>query len=116
MRFCQDSGIVADFVIRNPTQIAFVRVKRTMRMRFSPADIEAGSFEPVAALRSILSAAEGVQCELWTYSKNGTWRFFRVGRQDLVEIDREGSPMSTPGHGRNYSGKKSGTTTLSRKA
>ena len=107
MRFCPENGTDINFVIRNFSRIVFVRVKRTPLMRCKPQDIEAGFPEEITSLRSIQEAAHCIVCELWTYSKNGTWRFFRLEGNGLVEIDVEGTPMKTTGHGKRYAGKKS---------
>lgn len=95
MQFCPEPEIVSNFLIRNFSSVTFVRVKRTPRISCSFADIEAGFQDPLARLRTIPLSA-GILCELWTYTKNCTWRFFRIDETGLLEIDRQGTPLVRP--------------------
>jgi hypothetical protein len=54
--------------------------------------------EEIARLR-ITARDAAIKTELWLRSKHGTWRFFLVTQNSLVEIDREGKllqPGSAP--------------------
>ena len=53
--------------------------------------------EEIARLRVIARDA-AITAELWLRSKHGTWRFFLVTPDSLVEIDREGKRL-LPGSG-----------------
>ena len=46
----------------------------------------------IAQLRVIARDA-AITAELWLRSKHGTWRFFLVTPDSLVEIDRDGKPV-----------------------
>jgi hypothetical protein len=48
--------------------------------------------EEIARLR-IIARDAAITAELWLRSKHGTWRFFLVTPDSLVEIDREGKPV-----------------------
>ena len=48
--------------------------------------------EEIARLRVIARDA-AITAELWLRSKHGTWRFFLVTPNSLVEIDREGKRL-----------------------
>jgi hypothetical protein len=48
--------------------------------------------EEIAQLR-IIARDAATTAELWLRSKHGTWRFFLVTPDSLVEIDRDGKPV-----------------------
>jgi hypothetical protein len=98
MQFCDDDEeeMACNFLIRNFSHLAFVRVKRSPRSRCSFEDIEAGFEDQISELREILAVAAGVLCELWTYTKHGRWRFYRIQPDGLIEIDRQGNPLQRP--------------------
>ena len=48
--------------------------------------------EEIAQLR-IIARDAAITAELWLRSKHGTWRFFLVTPDSLVEINREGKPV-----------------------
>ncbi|MGD0081187.1 MAG: hypothetical protein ABSB80_11155 [Methanoregula sp.] len=48
--------------------------------------------EEIAQLR-VIARDKAITAELWLRSKHGTWRFFLVTPNSLVEIDREGKPV-----------------------
>jgi hypothetical protein len=37
---------------------------------------------------------KAVSCELWLRSRYGTWRFFYVAADRLIELDRDGTPLA----------------------
>jgi hypothetical protein len=41
----------------------------------------------------IIARDKAITAELWLRSKHGTWRFFLVMPDSLVEIDREEKPV-----------------------
>lgn len=81
------------FTIDATTTGAFVRVRFTPRILASPADIAAEFREELVRLRSIMRDVT-ISRELWLRSKHGTWRFFRVTAEGVVEIDRSGQEIS----------------------
>lgn len=72
--------------------VALVRIKRVERIRITPDWLERAAAEDLAALRFIVSSPE-ISRELWIYTPKGTFRFFRVLADSLVELDRYGQLM-----------------------
>lgn len=81
-----------DFVIITAVPIAFVRARFAPRILATPAEFERDFAPDIISLRSI-GAGCGISRELWLRSKHGTWRFFRVGDNGLVELGRDGRPI-----------------------
>ena len=50
--------------------------------------------EEIAQLR-IIARDAAITAEIWLRSKHGTWRFFLVTPNSLVEIDREGERLES---------------------
>jgi hypothetical protein len=75
---------------------AFVRVRFTPRILATPADIAYFFREEVLRLRAIMRDVPLTR-ELWLRSKHGTWRFFRVTAEGIVEIDRLGHDLPDDG-------------------
>lgn len=84
------------FTIDSTTTGAFVRVRFTPRILAGAADISAEFRGEVLRLRAIMRDV-ALTRELWLRSKHGTWRFFRVTGEGIVEIDRFGRDL--PGDG-----------------
>ena len=68
------------------------------RVMFAPeilATIQqlADEFKDELAQLRIIARDAAITAELWLRSKHGTWRFFLVTPNSLVEIDREGKPV-----------------------
>jgi hypothetical protein len=68
------------------------------RVMFAPeilATIQqlADEFKDELAQLRIIARDAAITAELWLRSKHGTWRFFMVTPNSLVEIDREGQPV-----------------------
>ena len=88
---------VFDIAIISKVPVTFARVM------FAPAILAtiqqlAGDFnEEIAQLR-IIARDASITAELWLRSKHGTWRFFLVTPNSLVEIDRGGNRLM-PGSG-----------------
>ncbi len=113
--------MICTFVIYMIGLIAHVRIKRVERIRITPAWLEREAAEEIAALRFIVSSPE-ISRELWIYTPKGTFRFFRVLENSLVELDRSGNPLpgqppvpvrtmptATPAPSEKYSGPESAT-------
>jgi hypothetical protein len=92
MKFCSGPESMCDFMIRTPTSLVFVRVKRFDRITSGLPVIEAEHRSQVLQLRSFPGSAI-ITRELWIYSKHGTYRYFRVGNTTLEEIDITGLPL-----------------------
>jgi len=84
--------MICAFVIYMIGLIAHVRIKRVERIRITPAWLEQEAAEDLAALRFIVSSP-GISRELWIYTPKGTFRFFRVLENSLVELDCSGNPL-----------------------
>ena len=85
-----------DFTITGMKPSAFVSVKYTEHILMLLAEIARECDEKIRRLRSVAQDA-AVSCELWLHSRYGTWRFFRVTADALVEIGRDGLPLAKKG-------------------
>ena len=72
--------------------VAFVRVRFAPRILLSPAELAAEFREDISRLRAIVQAT-AISRELWLRSRHGTFRFFRVIADGLVEIGRDGQVL-----------------------
>ena len=82
-----------DFTITNTLPVAFIIVRFAPRVLAAQREIEAEFHTAILPLRSIASDGS-VSRELWLRSKHGTWRFFRVTADGIVEIDRHGQVLA----------------------
>jgi len=87
---------VCNFLIRTPAHVIFVRICRTEKIIASIREIEMEYHKRIEELRLFPASAQ-ILLELWVYSKNGTYRFFCLGKSGLSEIDRKGVPVTSPG-------------------
>lgn len=85
-------GSVCDLVICGAGYTAMVRVKRSRRIHCPLSEIVVQFAEAIACLRLVPVSANRCR-ELWICGEYGTLRFFRVGDQGIVEIDRDGIPI-----------------------
>ena len=83
-----------DFTITGTKPLAFVSVKYTEHILMLLAEIARECDEKIRRLRSVAQDT-AVSCELWLHSRYGTWRFFRVTADALVEIGRDGKALSS---------------------
>ena len=83
------------FTIVSPGLVAFVRVKFIPRILAGTGDILADFRDAIQRLRAIVQAGV-ISRELWLRSKHGTWRFFRVTKEGIVELDKDGVEISYP--------------------
>ena len=90
--FRHEPDMVCNFVIYITGLVAHVRVRRVERIRITPELLEREAAEDLAALRFIASSPE-ISRELWIYTPKGTFRFFRVLENSLLELDRSGNPL-----------------------
>jgi hypothetical protein len=84
--------MICSFVIYSIGLVAHVRVRRIERIRFAPEWLEREAAGDLAALRFIASSPE-ISRELWVCTPKGSFRFFRVLENSLVELDRSGNPL-----------------------
>jgi len=97
-------GLLADFSITTRELKAEVKLKRLRRIRITAAGLEREAAEELAGLR-LYPASREISRELWVYSPDYFWRFFRVTETGLVEIGRDGlvlphkAPPGTPSSG-----------------
>ncbi len=98
MKFCPDTESACDMMIRTSVHLVFVRVKRVCKIRCTKEEIAAELQEWIIMLRSF-PVSESILCELWVYTKQNSWRYFRVGSSGLGEIDRDGTPIRLPEKG-----------------
>ena len=87
---------IYNFTIISPALVAFVRVKFIPRILAAPTDILADFRDAIVRLRAIVQAG-AISRELWLRSKHGTWRFFRVTTDGIVEIDEHGTALAGAG-------------------
>jgi hypothetical protein len=85
-----------DFTITAVTPVSFVRVKYAGRILAPLSEILESYRDEIFRLRSITNNT-GISRELWLRSKHGTWRFFRVTEEGLIELDRSGLPLFVSG-------------------
>lgn len=85
-----------DFTITETLPIAFVRVRYAERLLATLNEIAAVFRDDILRLRPIANVAS-ISRELWLRSKHGTWRFFCVTADGIVEIDRHGQVLADKG-------------------
>jgi len=80
---------IFDIAIISKVPVTFARVMFAPAILATIQELTDEFKEEVAQLRVIARDA-AITAELWIRSKHGTWRFFLVTPDFLVEIDREG--------------------------
>jgi hypothetical protein len=80
---------VFDIAIISKVPVTFARVMFAPAILATIQELTDEFKEEVAQLRLVARDA-AITAELWLRSKHGTWRFFLVTPNSLVEIDREG--------------------------
>jgi hypothetical protein len=81
-----------DFMIAGTKPVAIVCVKYTEHIRALLEEISRECDDKIQRLRSIAHDTT-LSCELWVRSRYGTWRFFRVTADAIVEIGRDGKTL-----------------------
>jgi len=94
-RFMNTAERLADFAIVGTVPIAYVRIRYAPEILIPAAEIPRKYRKDIERLRFICRDASA-SLELWLRSRHGTWRFFRIGRDTVVEIDRLGNPAGDP--------------------
>jgi hypothetical protein len=105
MRFCPETESACDMMIRTSVHLVFIRIKRVCKIRCTKEEIGAEVQEWLLLLRSF-PVSESILCELWVYTKQNSWRYFRVGSNGLVEIGRDGNPIRLPEKGPAITGRQ----------
>jgi hypothetical protein len=80
---------IFDIAIISKVPVAFVRVMFAPAILATIQELTGEFKEEVSQLR-LIARDTAITAELWLRSKHGTWRFFLVTPNSLVEIDREG--------------------------
>ncbi|MDD1687879.1 hypothetical protein [Methanoregula sp.] len=84
--------MLADFTITGPMIHAPVKIKRMPYIRCTLRWLEREAAAGIAGLKMYPSSKE-ISRELWIYSPDYFWRFFRVCDTGLVELGRDGVPL-----------------------
>jgi hypothetical protein len=85
-----------NFTIVSPGLTTFVRVRFMPRILAAVEEILAEFRDAIQRLRAIAASLQ-VSRELWLRSKHGTWRFFRVTADGLLELDEHGQVLAGTG-------------------
>jgi hypothetical protein len=83
---------IFDIAIISKVPVAFARVMFAPEILATIQQLANDFKEEIAQLR-ILARDAAITDELWLRSKHGTWRFFLVTPNSLVEIDRGGNRL-----------------------
>ena len=83
---------VFDIAIISKVPVAFARVMFAPEILATIQQLAVDFKEEIAQLR-IIARDAAITAELWLRSKHGTWRFFLVTPNSLVEIDRGGNRL-----------------------
>ncbi|MGB9176334.1 MAG: hypothetical protein WCB46_06310 [Methanoregula sp.] len=83
---------VFDIAIVSKIPVTFARVMFAPAILATIRQLADDFKEEIAQLR-IIARDKAITAELWLRSKHGTWRFFLVTPDSLVEIDRDGKPL-----------------------
>jgi hypothetical protein len=95
MSFVKNRENRCDFMIVGNGNLIFVQVRKARRVGSTREEMEREFCEPVMRLRSFPSSVS-VTRELWTYTRYGIWRFFRIDDTTIVEICQDGNPLKNP--------------------
>jgi len=83
---------IFDIAIISKVPVTFTRVMFAPEILATIQQLADYFKEEIAQLR-IIARDAAITAELWLRSRYGTWRFFLVTPNSLVEIDREGKPV-----------------------
>jgi hypothetical protein len=89
-----------DFTIVSSIPVAFVRVTSCTRIHVLIAELAVEFQDELLQLRMI-TRHDTISRELWVRSRHGTWRFFRLAGECLVELERDGQILA----GKNAAGR-----------
>jgi len=83
---------IFDIAIISKVPVTFTRVMFAPEILATTRQLADDFNEEIAQLR-IIVRDKAITTELWLRSRHGTWRFFLVTPDLLIEIDREGKPV-----------------------
>ena len=83
---------IFDIAIISKVPVTFTRIMFAPEILATTRQLTDDFKEEIAQLR-IIARDAAITAELWLRSKHGTWRFFLVTPNALVEIDRGGKPV-----------------------
>ena len=83
---------IFDIAIISKIPVTFTRVLFAPEILASIQQLGTDFKDEIAQLR-IIARDAAITAELWFRSKHGTWRFFLVMPNSLVEIDRQGNRL-----------------------
>ena len=92
MCFMRATDSLCDFMIKSNDKLVFVSVRKAIRLSETWEKMEREFPEPIMWLRSFPVSANIIR-ELWTYSRRGIWRFFRIEQAGIVEICQDGTQL-----------------------
>jgi hypothetical protein len=81
---------IFDIAIISKVPVTFARIMFAPSILATIQKLANDFKEEIAQLR-IIARDAAITAELWLRSKHGTWRFFLVTPNSLVEIDRSGN-------------------------
>lgn len=93
-KFCQNTkgrGILYDFAVYLAFFTIHVRVRRTRMIAITPAEVLFAYGRDIARLRRVPATAVSLR-ELWVRTSVGTWQYFLVLDDQIVEIPAEAMP------------------------
>ncbi len=85
---------IFDIAIVSKLPYTFARVMFAPEILAAVLDLAEYYGKEIARLR-LIAKDKAATAELWIRSKHGTWRFFLVTPDSLVEIDRDGNRHGT---------------------
>ena len=85
---------IFDIAIISKIPVTFSRVMFAPAILATVHDLADYYRKEIAQLR-LIARDKAITAELWIRSKHGTWRFFLVTPNSLVEIDREGKRIES---------------------
>jgi len=96
LEFMEEPAFDCDFMFLAPDRFCIVRIKRTRHLWCTPEGLEAQCADAIAKFRHIHAPAY-LSREIWFWSQNGVFRFFRIEDAGLVELDIDGKVLvATP--------------------
>jgi hypothetical protein len=91
--YMRKRGSVCNFTIMSPGIVAHVALRCVRRLCCTVEEISRDCAAEIAALRIIASSKE-ISRELWLSSPRYALRFFRVLDNGLIELGRDGAPLT----------------------
>jgi hypothetical protein len=93
MQFVDGPPFEYDFLFMSDERICCVWVKRTRHIWCTPKEMESQCAEAIAKYRCLPAPADLTR-EIWYWSPYGIFRFFRIDKDGLVEINRSGQDLA----------------------